>query len=56
MPKHELALVVLDLLAEKLSVIAMRSAAVWCIFDNTAAGAATANALGILDRVQDGWK
>ncbi len=41
----------LDILAEKLSVIAARSVAVWCIFDNTATGAATANALGLLDRL-----
>ncbi len=30
---------------------AARSAAVWCIFDNTASGAATANALDVLGRV-----
>ena len=29
-----------------------KSADVWCIFDNTAAGAATANALDVLDRVR----
>lgn len=31
---------------------AARSAAVWCIFDNTAAGAATLNALDVLGRVR----
>lgn len=41
----------LDALAEKLSVAAARSAA-WCIFDNTAAGAATANAMDTLDRLR----
>ena len=30
---------------------AARSAEVWCIFDNTAAGAATLNALDVLARV-----
>jgi uncharacterized protein YecE (DUF72 family) len=30
---------------------ASRSAAVWCVFDNTAAGAATQNALDVLGRV-----
>jgi uncharacterized protein YecE (DUF72 family) len=30
---------------------AARSAAVWCVFDNTAAGAATANALDVLGRI-----
>ena len=39
----------LEALAKSLS-FAARSAAVWCIFDNTAAGAATANALNVLDR------
>ena len=39
----------LEALAKSLS-FAARSAAVWCIFDNTAAGAATANALDVLDR------
>lgn len=42
----------LDAVAEKLSAAAAQSTAVWCIFDNTAAGAATANALGVLDRVR----
>ncbi len=40
----------LGALAKALSS-ASRSAAVWCVFDNTAAGAATANALDILGRV-----
>ena len=40
-------------LAEKLAAAA-RGAAVWCVFDNTAAGAATANALDVLDRVRGG--
>ncbi len=38
-------------LAETLTVSA-RTAEVWCIFDNTAEGAATANALDVLARVQ----
>src|SRR5439155_24898145 len=33
-------------------VLAARSAHVWCIFDNTAAFAATANALDVLARVR----
>jgi uncharacterized protein YecE (DUF72 family) len=37
----------LETLAGKLQVAA-RSAAVWCIFDNTAEGAAPANALAVL--------
>lgn len=40
-------------LAAKLAAAA-RSAPVWCVFDNTAAGAATANALGLLDRLAAG--
>ena len=43
----------LDALASKLPA-APRSASVWCIFDNTAAGAATANALALLGRVRAG--
>jgi uncharacterized protein YecE (DUF72 family) len=31
---------------------AARSAAVWCVFDNTAVGAATVNALDVLGRVR----
>ncbi|MGH2344100.1 MAG: DUF72 domain-containing protein, partial [Chloroflexota bacterium] len=41
----------LDQLAEGLAGFA-RHAPVWCIFDNTAEGAATANALGLLDRLR----
>lgn len=41
----------LDALAETLSRARARSATVWCIFDNTAAGEAIANALDILARV-----
>lgn len=40
-------------LADKLTAAAT-SATVWCIFDNTAEGAATANALDVLDRVTAG--
>ena len=40
----------LEALAKKLTQ-ATRSAAVWCIFDNTAVGAATANALDVLGRL-----
>jgi uncharacterized protein YecE (DUF72 family) len=43
----------LEALADKLTEAA-RSAAVWCIFDNTAEGAATANALDVLGRVRAG--
>jgi uncharacterized protein YecE (DUF72 family) len=41
----------LEALAESLANAA-RSAAVWCIFDNTAEGAATVNALDALQRVE----
>jgi uncharacterized protein YecE (DUF72 family) len=41
----------LEAVARKLRDAA-RSAEVWCIFDNTAAFAATANALDVLDLVQ----
>jgi uncharacterized protein YecE (DUF72 family) len=40
----------LEALAKTLTHAA-RSAAVWCIFDNTAAGAATVNALDVLGRI-----
>ena len=40
----------LDALSARLSA-ATRSADVWCVFDNTAEGAATANALDVLGRV-----
>lgn len=43
----------LEALADKLTEAA-KSAAVWCIFDNTAEGAATANALDVLGRVRAG--
>ncbi len=43
----------LDALAAKLAAAA-RSAPVWCVFDNAAAGAATANALGLLGRLAGG--
>jgi uncharacterized protein YecE (DUF72 family) len=49
------ALEYLDVLAERLTAAAARSIAVWCIFDNTAAGAATANALCVLDQVRSGY-
>ncbi len=41
----------LEALADRLTQAA-KSAVVWCIFDNTAEGAATVNALDVLDRVQ----
>ena len=41
----------LEALSAKLSAAA-RAASVWCVFDNTAAGAATANALDVLGRVR----
>jgi uncharacterized protein YecE (DUF72 family) len=41
----------LDALAEKL-VPAAKAAVVWCVFDNTALGHATANALDVLSRVR----
>lgn len=41
----------LETLSAKLSVAA-RSAAVWCVFDNPAAGAAKANALDILAQIR----
>jgi uncharacterized protein YecE (DUF72 family) len=40
----------LDALAGKLPAAA-KVAEVWCVFDNTAEGAATANALGLLHRL-----
>jgi uncharacterized protein YecE (DUF72 family) len=39
----------LDALAERLAVAA--DAPAWCVFDNTASGAATTNALALLDRL-----
>jgi uncharacterized protein YecE (DUF72 family) len=41
----------LDALTRKL-IAASRSAPVWCIFDNTARGAATENALSVLERLR----
>jgi uncharacterized protein YecE (DUF72 family) len=41
----------LDRLAEQLRIAATRARDVWCIFDNTALGAATPNALGLLERL-----
>lgn len=46
----------LDALTDKLTAAASRSMAVWCIFDNTALGAATANALTIVDRLRNHGK
>ncbi len=43
----------LDELARTLAAAA-RSAPVWCIFDNTALGAATANALKVVERLVPG--
>jgi uncharacterized protein YecE (DUF72 family) len=43
----------LETLAKELGVAA-QSATVWCVFDNTAASAATLNALDVLDRVGAG--
>lgn len=42
----------LDALVPKLAQAA-RSVPTWCIFDNTAAGAATVNALAVLERLQE---
>ena len=42
----------LDALATRLRTAGCRSEAVWCIFDNTVLGAATANALGLLARLR----
>ncbi|MBV9866126.1 MAG: DUF72 domain-containing protein [Abitibacteriaceae bacterium] len=41
----------LDNLAASIQEFAARSVPVWCIFDNTAAGAATSNALTLLERL-----
>ena len=41
----------LDRLAERLREAATRAPEVWCIFDNTALGAAVPNALGLLTRL-----
>jgi uncharacterized protein YecE (DUF72 family) len=41
----------LDALAVRMRAAARHAGAVWCIFDNTALGAATPNALGLLARL-----
>ena len=43
----------LEATAQKLAGSAAGGAQVWCIFDNTAEGAATGDALWVLDRVRD---
>jgi len=45
----------LDALATRLRAAAQPGAGVWCIFDNTALGAATTNALDLLQRLGDPW-
>jgi uncharacterized protein YecE (DUF72 family) len=42
----------LDALAAKVTGAGLRAAPVWCIFDNTTLGAATANALDLLRRLK----
>jgi uncharacterized protein YecE (DUF72 family) len=42
----------LDVLARALADLAARGVAAWCIFDNTALGAATADALALLERLR----
>lgn len=42
----------LEALASRLSTLAQSDVPVWCIFDNTALGAATANALDLVQRLQ----
>jgi uncharacterized protein YecE (DUF72 family) len=44
----------LDRLAERLRDAATRAREIWCIFDNTALGAAAPNALGLLARLSSG--
>ena len=41
----------LDRLASSIRAATARGVPAWCIFDNTASGAATANALDLLDRL-----
>jgi uncharacterized protein YecE (DUF72 family) len=41
----------LDVLARRIRAFGGRTRAVWCTFDNTMLGAATGNALGLLDRL-----
>lgn len=42
----------LDSLATRLRAARRRAESVWCVFDNTASGAATANALALLERLE----
>ena len=42
----------LDALAGRLRAAATGAGSVWCVFDNTASGAATANALALLERLR----
>jgi uncharacterized protein YecE (DUF72 family) len=42
----------IDALADRLRELAIAARDVWCIFDNTTLGAATANALGLLERLR----
>jgi uncharacterized protein YecE (DUF72 family) len=42
----------LEVVAEKLNGAAAGGAQVWCIFDNTAEGAATGDALAVMDMLQ----
>jgi uncharacterized protein YecE (DUF72 family) len=44
----------LDALAERLTALARSDVPAWCIFDNTALGAATRNALELLERLGRG--
>jgi uncharacterized protein YecE (DUF72 family) len=41
----------LDALADKLNALRRRRIPTWCIFDNTALGAATSNALSLIERL-----
>jgi uncharacterized protein YecE (DUF72 family) len=43
----------LDALAARLAALARAEAPVWCIFDNTALGAATLNALDLIEKLRD---
>lgn len=44
----------LDALAARVTEARRRAHEVWCIFDNTASGAAVPNALGLMERMADG--
>lgn len=46
----------LEDIAKKLAESAARSVPAWCIFDNTAEGAATADALSILEQTDSTWR